>query len=215
MSGDLEAIYMQIVIQTDNDLQSELLISYINKKIEADSCVQVKSNEICLLKKVEYNKLIILIDCINLVKNQIIKKILEISEVNKAKIFFIILFNLDTEIVVGKELRGLGIKGALYVTSSVDIFIKGVLAVIEGRLYFPVCSNRKKNKENINDEDSEELTLREKEILFHVVSGMTNKEISSELTISVHTVKTHMYNIYKKLNISNRLQIILWAVKNL
>ena len=216
MSGNLEAIYMQIIIQTDNDLQSELLISYINKKIKKDCCIQVKSNEIYNFKNLKYNKLIILIDCINLVKKQIIRKVSDISEKNSVDFFFIILFNIDINIIVGTELRNLGVKGVIHTNSSVDTFIKGLLAVINGRLYFPAHIVRKTYEESLNEEeDSCELTLREKEILLHVALGMTNKEISGELAISIHTVKTHMYNIYKKLNISNRLQIILWTVKNL
>ncbi len=48
------------------------------------------------------------------------------------------------------------------------------------------------------------LTPREKEICCKVRQGLTNQEIASQLCISVHTAKTHLKNIYGKLNISNR-----------
>ncbi|HEA69509.1 MAG TPA: LuxR family transcriptional regulator [Desulfobacterales bacterium] len=58
------------------------------------------------------------------------------------------------------------------------------------------------------------LTLREKELLFCVASGASYDQISYDLNISLNTVKTHIYNIYKKINVSNRFQASLWAAKN-
>ena len=52
------------------------------------------------------------------------------------------------------------------------------------------------------------LTRREKEIILLVIAGKTNKDIQDELFISLKTVKTHLYNIYRKLNVQNRLQLM-------
>jgi len=53
------------------------------------------------------------------------------------------------------------------------------------------------------------LTKQENVIKNLVLSGKTNKEIASELHISLSTVKTHLHNIFKKLNISNRNELSL------
>ena len=53
------------------------------------------------------------------------------------------------------------------------------------------------------------LTEREQEIVKHVIQGMTNKEVATQLGISDHTVKTHMTNIFSKLKVSRRLQLLL------
>jgi DNA-binding NarL/FixJ family response regulator len=48
------------------------------------------------------------------------------------------------------------------------------------------------------------LTAREKEILQHMVTGLTKKEIAEKLFLSFHTVNTHLKNIYSKLQVSTR-----------
>jgi LuxR family transcriptional regulator of csgAB operon len=59
------------------------------------------------------------------------------------------------------------------------------------------------------------LTHRQTEILAQVAVGASNDEIAENLSVSPHTVKTHLYNIFKKINVTNRLQAALWAAKHL
>ena len=59
------------------------------------------------------------------------------------------------------------------------------------------------------------LTLREREVLALIVSGHTSKEVSEKLCVSSHTVKNHIYSIYNKINVTNRLQATLWAARHL
>jgi two-component system NarL family response regulator len=56
------------------------------------------------------------------------------------------------------------------------------------------------------------LTDREQEIAKWVIQGMTNKEIASQLGISENTVKTHLSRIFCKLNVSRRLQLLLYQI---
>ncbi|NMB46830.1 MAG: helix-turn-helix transcriptional regulator [Firmicutes bacterium] len=56
------------------------------------------------------------------------------------------------------------------------------------------------------------LTPREVEVLALIATGMTNAEIADSLFISPHTVKNHVTNIYKKLQVEDRTQIALWAI---
>ncbi|MBZ0160846.1 response regulator transcription factor [Candidatus Methylomirabilis sp.] len=58
------------------------------------------------------------------------------------------------------------------------------------------------------------LTKREREIIKWVMQGMTNKEIAVQLEISDKTVKTHLSNIFGKLQISHRLQLLLSRIVN-
>lgn len=63
-----------------------------------------------------------------------------------------------------------------------------------------------------DDSEMETLTTREKEMLSYVAKGFSNKEISEKLFVSELTVKTHLKNIFKKLNVNSRTQAILIGI---
>ena len=54
----------------------------------------------------------------------------------------------------------------------------------------------------------DKLSKREQEILALILEGKSNQDIADELFISISTIKTHIYNIYRKLGVKNRLQVI-------
>jgi len=55
------------------------------------------------------------------------------------------------------------------------------------------------------------LTAREREIVARVVDGRTSAEIAVALTLSRRTVENHIANVYRKLRISNRRELVLIA----
>lgn len=55
------------------------------------------------------------------------------------------------------------------------------------------------------------LTRRESEILTLLCDGASNQDIATHLHVSNHTIKSHMYNIFKKLQVNNRVQACRWA----
>lgn len=59
-----------------------------------------------------------------------------------------------------------------------------------------------------------QLTLRESEIITHLCRGASNKEIGDQLYIEEATVKTHLRNIYRKLNVKNRVEVVSFFLKN-
>jgi DNA-binding CsgD family transcriptional regulator len=60
----------------------------------------------------------------------------------------------------------------------------------------------------------EELTVREQEVLRHILSGKSNREIAESLFISENTVKTHARNILSKYDVSSRAELISTLLKN-
>jgi len=61
-----------------------------------------------------------------------------------------------------------------------------------------------KQKVSENLEDIAALTHREQEVIIFVAEGYSDKEIAKKLTLSVHTVKSHIRNILSKLQVNNR-----------
>ena len=64
------------------------------------------------------------------------------------------------------------------------------------------------------DDSSESLSQREKEIVICVVKGMTNKEMAGKLFLSIHTVITHRRNISRKLQIHSAAGLTIYAIVN-
>ena len=61
---------------------------------------------------------------------------------------------------------------------------------------------------NENNEQIEDLSNREKEILEQLSKGLMYKEIAAELHISAETVRKHVYHVYEKLHVTNRIEAV-------
>lgn len=133
---------------------------------------------------------------------------------------YIALFNMAAGQPFRNDLVKKGVRGVFYNDDPLPNFAKGVPAMLNGELWF----SRKDLMKCILDSDSDsklamtqktQLTAREQEILILIASGINNSQIAENLNISRNTVKTHLYNIYNKINVPNRLQAALWAAKHL
>lgn len=75
-----------------------------------------------------------------------------------------------------------------------------IARMIVKRLY-EKNGNSPKNENNI-------ITARENQILVLLSQGLLYKEVSSKLGISINTIKSHCYNIYQKLHVTNKVEAI-------
>jgi LuxR family transcriptional regulator, positive regulator of biofilm formation len=134
---------------------------------------------------------------------------------------FLGFFNLHRGDGREEESLAQGVRGFFYEGDSVDQFIKGIEAIFDGELWLSrkimtrYILNNHRQSFPPNAEELQLLTPREKEILALIAEGASNDMISEQLFISRHTVKTHLYNIFKKIHVSNRLQAALWSAKNI
>ena len=113
-----------------------------------------------------------------------------------------------------------GIRGVFFENESFESLLKGIVSILENNHWFPrELLNRWIQESRLSTtkrpDTAPVLTRREKEVLRMVATGASNEEISQKMYISYHTVKTHLSNIYKKINVSNRLQASLWSTRNL
>ncbi|WP_090136469.1 biofilm master transcriptional regulator CsgD [Kosakonia oryziphila] len=111
------------------------------------------------------------------------------------------------------------LNGVFYVSEDESRMVEGLRGIQRGECYFSqkLASYLITHSGNYryNNSESALLTHREKEILNKLRIGASNIEIARSLFISENTVKTHLYNLFKKIAVKNRTQAVSWANDNL
>ena len=200
-------------------LQNELMAWFLSQTTGL-RCVICKDLDVQTISSdTDGNPGLVLLDCLGSNLSLLQSKIRILTDSGKNS-FHIALFNVAAGQFVGNDLVSWGVRGLFYNDDLLTHLSKGVLAVLRGEFWFS-RETLVKYLLDTRDTDGDErkpgsmLTSRETEILVMIASGVSNSQIASGLGISPHTVKTHIYNIYTKINVPNRLQAALWAAKNL
>ncbi|MDW1764754.1 LuxR C-terminal-related transcriptional regulator, partial [Vibrio sp. Vb2135] len=128
-------------------------------------------------------------------------------------------YDLDTEELASWP----HVKGIFGPGDSMDKVCQGLKAIIKGDNWLSrrlldqlVNYYRGREANNIIEPAIEvELTRREVQVLKMLKEGGSNMEIADSLFISEHTIKSHLYNIFRKLEVKNRTQATSWAKRNL
>jgi len=114
-----------------------------------------------------------------------------------------------------------GAKGYLMKNTSMNNLISSLRSLERGEAAISRKMTRRILSGLVNDQDTrpgddaiQQLTAREVEILAEVSSGATNKEIAERLFISVNTVKNHIHDILRKLDLKNRREARMFAIRN-
>lgn len=126
-----------------------------------------------------------------------------------------LLLTIHDEIQYLRRAVDLGAKGYVLKDSDFNTLSRAIKSVYKGEDFIdkkllPVFQE----KILYNDEETDELTKREREILILIAKGFINKEIAQNLSISEKTVKNHISNLFKKINVSDRTQAAVYAIKN-
>lgn len=107
----------------------------------------------------------------------------------------------EAELIV----KGLEYGGDDYITKPFDP------NVLVARINAILRRTKKKTGSNVNDELAEPLTGQERQILYWIDKGYTNKEIAEKFHLTLGTVKVYNHNIFQKLQVKNRTQAIVRA----
>lgn len=132
----------------------------------------------------------------------------------KIKVLMLTTFEADNHVI--QALKA-GASGYVLKDSQPGAIVSSVLAVVAGeRVMASAVANRVLEMltgASTPKEFYDGLTAREVEILKMLATGMANKQIAFKLKISDKTVRNHVSNMYEKLNIFDRSQAVLYAVR--
>ena len=102
-----------------------------------------------------------------------------------------------------------GAAGYVRKDADPETLLAAVRAVARGRTYIdPAVAHQM-----LDGAAAEVLTARETDVLRHIVRGLSNKEIAAALAVGEETVKTHVTHVLSKLQVENRAQAIVQALK--
>jgi len=137
-----------------------------------------------------------------------------VSENPKIKVLMLTTFEADNHVI--QSLKA-GASGYVLKDSQAGAIVSSILAVVAGeRVMASAVANRVLEMltgATTPKEFYDGLTAREVEILKMVATGMANKQIAYKLGISEKTVRNHVSNMYEKLDIYDRAQAVLYAVR--
>lgn len=110
-----------------------------------------------------------------------------------------------------------GADGYLLKDAPSEEVLHAIRTIAKGESVIPPSMTKKLlnfHNEQQNTDYHIAFTNREKEVLHCIVEALSNKEIAERLYISDKTVKIHVSNIFKKVNVKSRSQLIIYAVQH-
>lgn len=191
----------------------------IRQLLEFDDSIEivgeVSNGEQCLDMMYKVKPHVLLLDINMPVKNGI--EVLQEIRIKKMDVKVLIL-TVHNEIDYLLKAMDYGVNGYILKESDFLELKKAIDTVMSDETYIqpsliPILNNRMVSRDKDKDKIGE-LTKRELEVLIEVANGKLNKEIANELKISERTVKNHISNIFKKIDVSDRTQAAVFAIKN-
>lgn len=130
----------------------------------------------------------------------------------------VLMLTVHNEVEYLVKAVDIGVDGYILKDSESLELKKAIQAVMNGESYIqssliPTLNSRLVTRD-VDKEKIDSLTKRELEVLIQVANGMFNKEIAISLNISERTVKNHISSIFKKIEVSDRTQAAVFAIRN-
>ena len=142
-----------------------------------------------------------------------------LQEIRKQKMNIkVLVLTIHNEVEYLLRAVDIGINGYILKDSESSVLKKAIFAVHNGETYIqPSLSpllNSKMIDRDVDKEKIKSLTRRELDVLKLLAEGLFNKEIAFKLDISERTVKNHVSNIFKKIDVADRTQAAVFAIRN-
>lgn len=207
---------IEIIIADDHMMIREGLKQLLELDGTMKVIAEANDGEECLnLLNKKIHPDILLLD-INMPKKNGIE-VLEYIKQNKIPVKVLIL-TVHNEVEYLLKAVDIGIDGYLLKDSSYDELKEAIDVVISGNSYIQPsllpALNESMEDYALDKERIECLTKRELDVLRLISEGCSNKKISDELTISERTVKNHISHIFRKINVEDRTQAAVFAIRN-
>jgi DNA-binding NarL/FixJ family response regulator len=130
----------------------------------------------------------------------------------------VIMLTIHKEVDYLIEALDFGCDGYVLKDSDTETLRKAIYSVYDGKTFIEpeltALLNSSLAERDVMKEKLSDLTKREIEVLKLLANGLFNKEIASTLCISERTVKNHVSNIFRKIEVSDRTQAAVFAIKN-
>ena len=206
---------INIVIADDHAMMRE----GIKRLLEFDGSMKViaeaaDGNEcLSILSKIKPD--ILLLD-INMPNKNGIEVIKEIREIDSELKVLILTVHNEVEYLV--KAVDIGVNGYILKDSESTELKKAIISIVSGENFIqpnliPLLNARLIKRDHDYDK-IESLTKRELEVLIQIAKGLFNKEIADSLLISERTVKNHISSIFRKIDVSDRTQAAVFAIRN-
>lgn len=207
---------IEIIIADDHMMIREGLKQLLELDGTMKVIAEANDGEECLnLLNKKIHPDILLLD-INMPKKNGIE-VLEYIKQNKIPVKVLIL-TVHNEVEYLLKAVDIGIDGYLLKDSSYDELKEAIDVIISGNTYIQPsllpALNESMEDYALDKEKIEWLTKRELDVLRLISEGCSNKKISDELTISEQTVKNHISHIFRKIDVEDRTQAAVFAIRN-
>ena len=207
---------IEIIIADDHMMIREGLKQLLELDGTMKVIAEANDGEECLnLLNKKIHPDILLLD-INVPKKNGIE-VLEYIKQNKIPVKVLIL-TVHNEVEYLLKAVDIGIDGYLLKDSSYDELKEAIDVIISGNTYIQPsllpALNESMEDYALDKEKIECLTKRELDVLRLISEGCSNKKISDELTISERTVKNHISHIFRKIDVEDRTQAAVFAIRN-
>jgi LuxR family transcriptional regulator of csgAB operon len=204
-----------VVLIGRNDFQNKLLAHLIAERIGC-SCL-VRSIEDLRGPSVDMNVLALL-DVEGIAAPDLNARLQVLATC--ASVRNIALINDDESVSFEQIVACPGIKGIFCRETSEENFVKGILAIFNGECWLPrkmlfAHWEQTSAHKRLFPAETTLLTRKEIDTLKLLIGGHSNNHIARTLNVSPHTVKTHVYNLFRKLHVGNRVQAVHWALRNI